>query len=1478
MAANEVKLTIRVQDDGGLDIVQKKSNAAAKSIDQLGQATNRTTRARNLFHKGEKGVAAAGANSTKNFSKMNQTMTGSSGLVAAYATLAANVFALTAAFGVLQRAAQLEQLKIGFETLANTVGRTSSLIVKSIQEITDGAVAGEEAFRVAAAGFNAGFSQIEIERLTRVAKNASQALGRNLTDSLDRLVRGTAKLEPEILDELGIFIRLDDAVQRYADSLGRAASDLTQAERRQAFLNEALAQGELKFAGLTDVIPANPFDKLAANFDKVSKTFLNLVGNVLNPVVSVLATSTTALVGVLLIFGKTVTSAMFPVLNKLGEKYTILSEQAAASAVKAAESQEKLVQNARKGIASESAVSKKSKFAEIQKKIQNDEKLSLEELRIGQKSLEQAERRRTSNLKKFSGENLAAKEAELEAVRRQKQAVEELIRAEKGRTGPQLQAKAAERGAASEKAIGDAIEKIQSGGIIKGFEDAKEALDAYRKDLRNLASTDFLKFEGRLKFLNGALKRLAIGFRIGGVAARLFGAALINAIPVIGQILFVIGLVITGLKALYNAVFPVSRATKQFEEIIGSLDEKMEQLQGTNEKLASRYFSVLRSQALLTAGTKGLTVAQIEQIQAEARSFAQVEAYANTLKVTAGVTNEFAGAVDALATELTSLEEPGFLKKLYDYVTNGVFEAISAAIDEIRLKLKSIKEFLTDNIIVRGFSAILNGFGEAVTTAVSNVAGPDAVSAFNTAPIISRARDFKSEVLSQFEELSESAPGVAKAITKNLGMPFEAFVDSQLAGIKTARTYEEAQQAFVAATTSVSGVLKNGAIQAQNASDAISNFGENVNRAQVSLTAMRDKFFRKGEFGQLAAEITLTQNAVKALKEATESEDGPGFAAAISRAVKAGEIDLGTYGITLEQVTKEGTEAFTPLIEKLEQADLQSRTLTDTVKTLNAEIENTKALNSLKELQYELRNIEEALRTTGKTDILVGRNLKDLEDRRKARIAAIKEEASIRRDIIKAELGLELLKLEILEATTKLTEEQIRLVEGLKDALVNTANAQTAAVDTQASTGITGVNIDFLKTGEALRNNLVGVASTGETTAERLLNLADAFGPLKEKGLEALDILDSKGNVVGNNFSGKLSLMTGALAPMVDKLKELGSEGQVVASFVEGMLVMSNAVAMLGDVIQREIEVGAVKSFSDFIAQFKKADFVNQAAVLSSAFAAAAASIGALASTLSAGSANAIQGIDKQIEQEKKLDGVSQQSTQKILTLEKKKENMKKQQFETNKKLMLAQAVMSTAAAVMGALALLPFIGPAGAIALAALVGAVGAAQIAIIAGMSYQGGALSAGSNTPSSVSLGERKSSVDTATSQSAAGELAYFRGAAGTGGPENFRPSNAFAGMKYRANGGNTGVMVGEQGPELFVPDRPGRIVPSDEVQQSSVSNINFSINAVDAAGVEEVLIKQRGNIIGMLREAANAHGQEFLEAVDVSVYAAPDRRTV
>jgi len=332
--ADTITVTYKVNEDGSLSKIAKGAEKAAKS-------TDKATKASKNYNKGAKGVAGATSNGTKAFSKMRSEMGGSSGVVAAYATFAANVFALTAAFGALQRAAQLQNLEAGFERLGNVVGRTSSMMAASIQNITNGAISLDQAMRTAATGFAAGFSTAELESLAGVARGAATALGRDLPDSLDRLVRGTAKLEPEILDELGIFIKIDDAVRKYADSLGRSATSMTEVERRAAFLNEAISQGEAKFGAIADSVDVNTYDQLAANFDSLAKSALNLFSNILGPAVSFLASNTTALLGTLILFGSTLATSMFPALTGMADRQLKVAESTKKMADAAAEQQRK---------------------------------------------------------------------------------------------------------------------------------------------------------------------------------------------------------------------------------------------------------------------------------------------------------------------------------------------------------------------------------------------------------------------------------------------------------------------------------------------------------------------------------------------------------------------------------------------------------------------------------------------------------------------------------------------------------------------------------------------------------------------------------------------------------------------------------------------------------------------------------------------------------------------------------------------------------------------------------------------------------------------------------------------------------------------------------------------------------------------------------------------------------------------------------
>jgi hypothetical protein len=263
---------------------------------------------------------------------------------------------------------------------------------------------------------------------------------------------------------------------------------------------------------------------------------------------------------------------------------------------------------------------------------------------------------------------------------------------------------------------------------------------------------------------------------------------------------------------------------------------------------------------------------------------------------------------------------------------------------------------------------------------------------------------------------------------------------------------------------------------------------------------------------------------------------------------------------------------------------------------------------------------------------------------------------------------------------------------------------------------------------------------------------------------------------------------------------------------------------------------------------------------------AASATVGAIGSMLAASSQGRIAAIDSEIEAEKRRDGQSAASVAKIKKLEAKKEATKKKAFETDKKVKMAQTVMNTAAGIMEFMS-------KGDIGMAVATGIMGAIQLATIAGTSYQGGGNSAPSGKVEAVTMGKRTNTVDLARGNSASGELGYMRGERGQGtGATNFKPGSAFTGARYRASGGETaGFMVGEQGPELFIPDRSGRIVPADETaSMGSTSNVNFNISAVDAAGVEDVLIRQKGHIIRMIREAANEHGQPFLEDISDGSY--------
>ena len=151
-----------------------------------------------------------------------------------------------------------------------------------------------------------------------------------------------------------------------------------------------------------------------------------------------------------------------------------------------------------------------------------------------------------------------------------------------------------------------------------------------------------------------------------------------------------------------------------------------------------------------------------------------------------------------------------------------------------------------------------------------------------------------------------------------------------------------------------------------------------------------------------------------------------------------------------------------------------------------------------------------------------------------------------------------------------------------------------------------------------------------------------------------------------------------------------------------------------------------------------------------------------------------------------------------------------------------------------------------------------------------FQGGGGADDIKPPGKIEVGKRNNKVDVSRTASA-GELSYLRGERGIGTTaNNFTAQNGAAGLrKGYADGGQ--IVVGERGPETITPLTGLNVVPNQGMK--NVVNASFTIHAVDAQGVEEVLMGQQGHIINMIRSAANENGEEFLESVNTQTYGNP-----
>lgn len=548
----------------GLKKAKQEVTDLGASVENVGAANKRAELAsRAYFDTQAKGVIGV-ANSTKSFSKLAQTMGtgGSSGLVGAYATLAANIFAASAAFNALRNAAQMEQVERGLEALGARTGQTLTTAAKGLKEISGNTLTMEQSMRSAAQVFSAGFGSGDLERIGRVANDVSVALGRNMTDSMDRLTRGVIKLEPELLDELGIMTRLGDAVKVYALETGKSEGSLSTVERRQAFLNAVLAEGEAKFGGLADAAGnTRGYDSMASALQDLTKVALTTINTVLLPLAGFLGGNPAVMAGGVLLFASTLKDQILPGMSQMAER-----SQEIAQNFKEAQTKE---------------------INDIIQGNRGDQSAPMDRLatRIeagtaGLKDYKKAQQEITDEYRKTEAQVIKYNKAAADSITPQRTAIYNqnlaTLRSLRDEYNEVTEALSIQTRTTAEVRRAEAMQAAAVGNTSGALRLARVAGREYYEALEIASGST-----GGFTRATNIARAAAFSF---GTTIKIVGAGILSALPYIGLAVVAIGLLKTAFDSLKSAEDKlVAEKAKQFSEVYIALGDKLKELRNINE-------------------------------------------------------------------------------------------------------------------------------------------------------------------------------------------------------------------------------------------------------------------------------------------------------------------------------------------------------------------------------------------------------------------------------------------------------------------------------------------------------------------------------------------------------------------------------------------------------------------------------------------------------------------------------------------------------------------------------------------------------------------------------------------------------------------------------------------------------------------------------------------------------------------------------
>ena len=148
-------------------------------------------------------------------------------------------------------AAKLQQMETAFNTLTGAT-ENSLISLKKLQNATDGTVSKYDLLQQANNAMILGVtkSSKEMAEMFDIAQRLGKALGVDAKRSVESLITGIGRQSRLMLDNIGIVVKADEAYLEYAKKLKVGVKDLTDFQKKQAFLNATMEAAREKVSQL----------------------------------------------------------------------------------------------------------------------------------------------------------------------------------------------------------------------------------------------------------------------------------------------------------------------------------------------------------------------------------------------------------------------------------------------------------------------------------------------------------------------------------------------------------------------------------------------------------------------------------------------------------------------------------------------------------------------------------------------------------------------------------------------------------------------------------------------------------------------------------------------------------------------------------------------------------------------------------------------------------------------------------------------------------------------------------------------------------------------------------------------------------------------------------------------------------------------------------------------------------------------------